>query len=52
MNIFKRFMKDDSGTTPIEYGLICLLITMPIVTYAQDIGVKVMDFFNSAAAPL
>ncbi|MBC8037239.1 MAG: Flp family type IVb pilin [Rhizobiales bacterium] len=40
MTKFVRFMKDDSGATAIEYGLIaaamgvCLIFVMPLITNA------------------
>ena len=48
----KKFLKDESGATAIEYGLIaaamatCLLIAMPFVTNAltskfNNIGLKI-----------
>jgi len=37
-NIFARFMKDESGATAIEYGLIAALIAVAIIGGATAIG--------------
>jgi len=39
-NIFNRFMKDESGATAIEYGLIAALIAVVIITTLGAIGTK------------
>jgi len=52
MTKFVRFMKDESGATAIEYGLIaaamgvCLILVMPIITTAlssqfTNLGAKI-----------
>ena len=38
MNMFKRFLKDESGATAIEYGLIAALIAVAIITTVGLIG--------------
>ena len=42
-----RFMKDESGATAIEYGLIAALIAVVIVTAVTTIGTKLNTKFNS-----
>ena len=37
-NMIARFMKDESGATAIEYGLIAALISITIITAAVSIG--------------
>ncbi len=32
MNIFSRFLKDESGATAIEYGLIAAIVGVGIIT--------------------
>ena len=32
MNLFSRFLKDESGATAIEYGLIASLVAVAIIT--------------------
>jgi len=37
-NIFDRFVKDESGATAIEYGLIAALISVALITGATTLG--------------
>ena len=41
-----RFLKDESGATAIEYGLIAALISVVIVTALGLIGTKLETTFN------
>ncbi|PTM97288.1 Flp family type IVb pilin [Mycoplana dimorpha] len=36
--IFARFLKDESGATAIEYGLIAALISVALITGATALG--------------
>ncbi|MDL2400157.1 Flp family type IVb pilin [Rhizobium mayense] len=36
--LFSRFLKDESGATAIEYGLIAALISVAIITGATTLG--------------
>ena len=36
--LFTRFLKDESGATAIEYGLIAALISVALITGATAIG--------------
>ncbi|MNE57509.1 Flp/Fap pilin component [compost metagenome] len=36
--IFARFVKDESGATAIEYGLIAALISVALITGATTLG--------------
>ena len=36
--LFARFMKDESGATAIEYGLIAALISVALITGATTLG--------------
>lgn len=36
--IFARFLKDESGATAIEYGLIAALISVALITGATTLG--------------
>ena len=38
--LFARFVKDESGATAIEYGLIAALIAVAIITAATTLGTK------------
>jgi pilus assembly protein Flp/PilA len=51
-NVIVRFMKDESGATAIEYGLIAALISITIITAAASIGGKVSARFDEVDAAL
>ena len=41
-----RFVKDESGTTSIEYGLIAALIAIGIIAAARSVGSQTSTTFN------
>ncbi len=43
------FMKDESGATAIEYGLIAALIAVVIIAGASTLGKNVGTVFNTIA---
>ena len=45
--MFARFMKDESGATAIEYGLIATLIAVAIVGGATALGGSLNDRFTN-----
>ncbi|MGX9987935.1 Flp family type IVb pilin [Rhizobium sp. Z1P35] len=45
--LFSRFLKDKSGATAIEYGLIAALISVALITGATTLGTKIGDTFNN-----
>lgn len=47
-NLFFEFLKDDSGATAIEYGIIAGGIFVAIVTIIGEIGTEVQQPFNDA----
>jgi pilus assembly protein Flp/PilA len=49
-NYVARFVKDESGATAIEYGLIAALIAVGIITAAKALGTQISTTFNSVAA--
>jgi len=51
-NIFARFVKDESGATAIEYGLIAALIALAIMVGAGLVGNALDDKFNEIATGL
>ena len=51
-NLFARFMKDESGATAIEYGLLAALIALGIVAGATALGGKLSDTFQGIADDL
>jgi pilus assembly protein Flp/PilA len=42
-----RFVKDESGATAIEYGLIVALIAVVIITAVSAVGSSLSTKFNS-----
>ena len=46
MNMFKRFLKDESGATAIEYGLIAALIAVVIILAVTNLGNEVKGTFE------
>jgi pilus assembly protein Flp/PilA len=47
--MFARFMKDESGATAIEYGLIAALIAVAIITGATTLGSTLNAKFDGIA---
>jgi pilus assembly protein Flp/PilA len=47
MKTLKRFAKDESGATAIEYGLIAAGISVAIITVVQGLGSKLNTTFGS-----
>ncbi|MDH3195690.1 MAG: Flp family type IVb pilin [Hyphomicrobiales bacterium] len=46
-NLFSRYMKDESGATAIEYGLIAALISVVIITVLESIGTSLNSKFTT-----
>ena len=42
-----RFMRDESGATAIEYGLIAALIAVVIITAVTAVGTSLSTTFNT-----
>ncbi|QKC99250.1 Flp family type IVb pilin [Mesorhizobium sp. NZP2298] len=51
-NLFARFVKDESGATAIEYGLIAALIALAIITGAGALGNAINAKFTSIGSTL
>jgi pilus assembly protein Flp/PilA len=51
-NLIARFMKDESGATAIEYGLIAALISVAIITGAGTLGGALNNQFDNIAGEL
>jgi len=45
--MFARFLKDESGATAIEYGLIAALIAVAIIGGVSALGGQTRDTFES-----
>ena len=50
--LISRFVRDKSGATAIEYGLIAALIAVVIITALTTIGTNLNVKFNSIASTL
>ncbi len=50
--IFKRFRKNESGATAIEYGLIAALIAVVIITAVTVLGTSVATQFFRVASEI
>jgi len=51
-NLVARFVRDESGATAIEYGLIAALISVVIITVLTAIGGNLNTKFSSVASAL
>ena len=51
-HLIKRFVKDESGATAIEYGLIVALIAVVIITAITTVGTNLSTKFDSAATSI
>jgi pilus assembly protein Flp/PilA len=49
-NFIARFVKDESGATAIEYGLIASLISVAIIAAAKSLGSNISTTFSNVAA--
>jgi pilus assembly protein Flp/PilA len=46
-HLVSRFVKDESGATAIEYGLIAAGISVAIIAVVQGLGSKLVSTFTS-----
>lgn len=46
-NLVSRFVKDESGATAIEYGLIAAGIAVVIITVVQGTGTRLSGTFST-----
>ena len=51
-NILARFVKDHSGVTAIEYGLIAALVSIAIIGGLTTLGGNLSSTFNNVSAQL
>lgn len=50
--LFNRFVRDESGATAIEYGLIAALVAVAIITALQTMKNSLNNTFNKVATTL
>jgi pilus assembly protein Flp/PilA len=51
-NHIERFVKDESGATAIEYGLIAALIAVGIIAAARGLGSQISATFNTLTSTM
>ena len=51
-NLFSRFIKDESGATAIEYGLIAALIAVVLIVSLQTVSSSLSATFVGVADKL
>jgi pilus assembly protein Flp/PilA len=51
-NVFVRFVKDESGATAVEYGLIAALIAVVVIATVKMTGTKLSATFNKVQGNL
>jgi len=47
--MFKAFLKDETGATAIEYGLLAALISLALIVGGSKIGTALGDTHNTVA---
>jgi pilus assembly protein Flp/PilA len=52
MTNFYRFLRDDSGATAIEYGLLASLIAVAIISAVKLLGTTLATKFSSIASSI
>jgi len=50
--IIEKFIKDESGATAIEYGLIASLVAVAIITGGGKLGTNLNTTFTNLAAKM
>ena len=51
-NLVKRFAKDESGATAIEYGLIAAGISVAIIAAVKGLGTQLNSTFGTITSQL
>ena len=52
MSFIKAFIKDESGATMIEYGLIAALVSVAAIIALQLLGTELKNIFNNVSGHL
>lgn len=52
MNMFSRFMKDESGATAIEYGLIAAIVGVGIIVGLQSVRGQLQSTLSKVSSEL
>jgi len=51
-NLILRFLKEDSGATAIEYGLIAAGISVAIIATVNTLGSQLVNTFSTVTSDL
>jgi len=51
-NLLARFVKDESGATAIEYGLIAALVAVILIAALTALGTKLSSLFSGISNDL
>ena len=51
-NLFARFVRDESGATAIEYGLIAALIAVVVIGAVQVVGTNLSTTFTTVSGKI
>jgi pilus assembly protein Flp/PilA len=51
-NLFKSFIKNESGATAIEYGLIASLVAVAAITAMSTVGTNLISTFTKISDKL
>jgi pilus assembly protein Flp/PilA len=52
LNLLKRFARDESAATAIEYGMIAALIAIVVIGAIRLVGTRLSSVFTSVSASL
>jgi pilus assembly protein Flp/PilA len=52
MTLLRSFLRDESGATAIEYGLIAAGISVAIIVTVQTLGTKLNNTFDNISTKL
>ncbi|MDH3317919.1 MAG: Flp family type IVb pilin [Gammaproteobacteria bacterium] len=52
MSFFRAFIKDESGATLIEYGLVAALVSVAAIIALQVLGTELQVIFNTVTSYL
>jgi pilus assembly protein Flp/PilA len=52
MSLFKSFLRNESGATAIEYGLIAAGISVAIIAVVNGLGSKLSTTFTSVTSQM
>jgi pilus assembly protein Flp/PilA len=51
-NLFKNFLREESGATAIEYALLAALIAVVIISAISQLGAELEQTFNTVSTKL